>query len=71
MKIIILKYLVMSYKNNNIIVYFLSILFCSYTVCFVAKSNKFMSPNTKPNLHIPNTFSYSFNLFLEDVLYAI
>ena len=33
---------------------FFMFLFCSYIVCFVAKSNKCTCQNNKPNYHIPN-----------------
>ena len=54
MKLIILKYKVVSYRKDNKIVYFSSFLFCHYIVSCVAKFNKFTSPNNKPNHHIPN-----------------
>ena len=70
MKLIILKNLVVSYRKDNQIEYLQFLLFCSYIVSFVAKSNEFTSPNKNPKLHRRLTFAHFFAIS-DDVFCAL
>ena len=63
MILIILKYLVVTNRKDNKIDCFQVFGFWFYIVSYVTKSNKFTSPNNKPNHRIPSTFDIT-SIFL-------